>query len=138
MSTHFLTCAPVAILAAFVVVASQAFSIGTLGWIAFAVAIGIVAIVLLAQLDRVRGTVQRVLDAAMVALGGLLIAFGIAASGSAVIWLTFGLGLGIAALAFAGLTLHEVASWRSLHRLPNLRWLSEADLVTLPPQSRAA
>jgi hypothetical protein len=138
MSTHFVTCAPVAILAAFLVVASQAFSSGTLGWIAFAVAIGIVGIVLLAQLDRVRGGVQRVLDSAMVALGGLLVAFGVAASGRAVTWLTFGLGLGIAATAFAGLTLHEVASWRSLNRLPNLRWLSEADRVTLPPQSRAA
>ena len=64
----------------------------------------------LAQLDPARGGVQRVLDAAMVVCGGLLIAYAIPASGSAVVWLTFAFGLGTAALT--GLTLHEVANGR--------------------------
>ena len=138
MSNNYVTCAPVAILAAFVVVASQAFASRTLGWIAFGVAVGIVGITLLAQLDRARGGVQRALDAVVIAAGGLLIAFGVAASGSSVVWLTFGLGIGIGALAFTGMTLHEVASWRSLHRLPDLRWLHEADELAFRSQSRAA
>ena len=95
MSNNYVTCAPVAILAALVVVASQAFASRTLGWIAFGVAVGIVGITLVAQLDRARGGVQRALDAVVIAAGGLLIAFGVAASGSSVIWLTFGLGIGI-------------------------------------------
>ena len=104
-------------------VTGKAFLSRTLGFVAFGVAIGIVAIVPLAQLDRARGGVRRVQDAAMVVGGGLLIACAIAASGSAVVWLTFAFGMGTAALT--GLTLHEVASGRSLHRLRVLRWLND-------------
>jgi hypothetical protein len=42
-----------------------------------------------------------------------------------VIWLTFAFSLGIAGLAVTALTIHEVANWRTLHRLPGLRWLNE-------------
>jgi hypothetical protein len=54
MSTRYVTCAPLRILGAFVV-ASQAFSSRLIGWVAFGVAIGIVAIVLLSKFDRGRG-----------------------------------------------------------------------------------
>src|SRR5579864_4287619 len=101
MSTNYMTSALTATMGAFLLVVSQAFRPHVLGWVAFGVAIGVVAIVLVAQLDRARGGVQRVLDAGTVAVAALLIAFAVTASGSAVTWLTFAFSLGLAALAVA-------------------------------------
>jgi hypothetical protein len=138
MSTKYLTGAVIVILGSFLVVVSQAFSSHLLGWVGFGVAIGIVTIVALAQFDRGRGAVQRSLDGMTVAVSGLVIAFSVAASGSSVIWLTFAFALGIVAAAFAGLTLHEVSSWRAQQGLSNLHWLPGADIETAAPQSHAA
>ncbi|HEX6393536.1 MAG TPA: hypothetical protein VFZ97_08850 [Acidimicrobiales bacterium] len=138
MSTKYLTSAPIAILAGFLIVVSQAFHPHVLGWVAVGVAIGIVAVVALGQLDPTRGGVQRALDGATAVTGGLLIAFGVAASGSALKWLTFGLSLGIVGVAFAALTLHEVSTWRAENRLSNLHWLTGTGIEAGSPQSRAA
>jgi hypothetical protein len=138
MSTNYITSAPLVMSGAFLVVVSQAFDSRVLGWVAFGVAIGVVTIVLLAQLARQREAVQRVLDGAVAAVGGLLIAFALAGSGSTVIWLTFASGMGIAMLGFTGLTLHEISNWRRTLQLPHLRWLKETDQLSMPPQSRAA
>jgi hypothetical protein len=70
----------------------------------FAVAAGIAAVALLAQIDRSRGAVQRTIDGASVVVAALLIIFSLATDGAAVVWLSFGLALGIVALAFAGLS----------------------------------
>lgn len=129
---------PVTVVLRHSTVVSQAFHPHVLGWVAVGVAIGIVAIVALGQLDRTRGGVQRALDGATAVTGGLLIAFGVAASGSAVNWLTFGLSLGIVGVAFAALTLHEVSTWRAENRLSNLHWLTDAGIEAGSPQSRAA
>ena len=86
MSTHYLTCLPIAILGGFLVVVSQAFGPAVLGWVAVGVAIGVITIAVLAQLDHQRGRVQRVIDAGIVALGALLIVFGLVGSGTAVAW----------------------------------------------------
>jgi hypothetical protein len=51
-----------------------------LGWLAFAVAIGVIAISGLAQPDRFRGGVQRYLDGTSVIAAGLLVAFALTAS----------------------------------------------------------
>ena len=139
MSTRYMTGALFAILGGFVVVISQSLTPSVLGWIAFAVAIAVVVVSVLAQLDRSRGAVQRALDGATIVLAGLMMAFAVAAAGTAVIWLTFAFSLGIVAVAFTGLTLNEVANWRAELELSNLRWLpSRSTIAPAPPQSRAA
>jgi hypothetical protein len=49
-------------------------------------------------------------DLGLVVLGGLLMAFGVAASGTAVIWPSFAFALGVVAFTVAGLTLHEIST----------------------------
>ena len=93
---------------------------------------------MVAQLDGARGRVQRTLDGAIVADAGLLIAFALESSGTAVVWLTFAFALGIVAQAFTGLSLHEVSNWRAQHQLADLRWLPNTELGAAPRQSRAA
>jgi uncharacterized membrane protein (DUF373 family) len=102
------------------------------------VAIGVITIAVLAQLDRQRGRVQRVIDAGIVALGALLIVFGLASSGTAVTWLTFAFALGLVGLGVTGLTLHDVAIWRGQHRLDALHWLHEPAVADMTPGRRAA
>jgi hypothetical protein len=138
MSTHYITCAPIAILGGFVVVASQSFSSTVLGWVAFGVAVGIITIAVLAQLDRSRGGVQRILDGTIVAVASLMTGFALASSGATVIRLSFAFSLGIAALAFTGLTLHEVSTWRAEHQLGSLHWLPNAETAGSPGQQHAA
>lgn len=70
MSTHYATCAPIAVLGGFLVVVSQAFAPATVGWVAAGVAIGVIVIAVLAQLNGARGRVQRTLDGAIVADAG--------------------------------------------------------------------
>jgi hypothetical protein len=125
MSTRYITGMLLAILGGFAVVASQTFDPTTLSWIAFAVGASTVVISVLAQLDRSRAAVQRALDAALVVVGVVMLVLALTVSGTAVTWLSFGLALGIAALAVCGLTLHEISTWRGTHQLSQLRGLPE-------------
>jgi hypothetical protein len=125
MSSRFITGMLSAMLGGFIVVATQALTVTTVGWVAFGVAAAIVAVTAFAQLDRSRGAVQRSLDLGLVVLGGLLMAFGVAASGTAVIWPSFAFALGVVAFAVAGLTLNEISTWRAEHQLGQLRWLPQ-------------
>lgn len=124
MSTRYLSNAVIALLGGLVVVLSMGLSsTAAVAWVAFGVAIGIVGISVLAQLDTRRGVAQRVLDAGMVAAGGTLIAVSLVFGASTVMWLSFALALGLTAIAFAGLTLHEVETWRATHELGRLHRL---------------
>jgi len=134
MSTRYITGALFALLGGFVVVVSQTLTASVMRWVA--VAAGIAAVALLAQLDRSRGAVQRTLDGASVVAAGLLIIFSLATSGTTVVWLSFAFALGVVALAFAGLSVHEVSNWRTQLQLRNLRWLPDTSR-TAAPQSRA-
>lgn len=138
MSTSYITGALFTLLGGFLVVVSQAFSSGVLGWVAFGVAVAVAAVCVVAQFDRSRGAVQRTLDGASLVVAALLIIFSLAASGAAVTWLSFAFALGIVALALSGLSVHEVYDWRVRHQLSNLRWLHEGAVATSPQQSRAA
>ena len=130
MSTRFITGTLLAVLGGFIVVVSQAFEPNPLSWVAFAIGVAIVGICLLAQLDRSRGSAQRALDAAVVVAAAPLIAFSLAASGTAVTWLCFAFALGIVGLAFVGLALHEISNWRASHQLAQLWWLPEEPAAT--------
>lgn len=120
MSIRYLTNAFIALLGGFVVVASMTFASATVGWIGFGFGIAVVAVSVLAQLERSRGASQRIMDLMMVALGGLAMAFGVGATGSDVIWTVFAFALGWVATSFFGLTLHEIETWRSTHSLGTL------------------
>ncbi len=122
MSSRYVTNAVLALFGGFVVVASRTWHPKVVGWIGFAFGIGVIVITLLAQLDRARGVIQRVMDAGMLVLGGLTMAFGVGASGSAQRWTVFAFALGWVGMSFAGLTLHEIAQWRSRHQLGQLHW----------------
>lgn len=99
-------------------------SLTAIGWIAFAVGISVVGISLLAQLDTRRSGAQRLMDAAMVATAGTLIGVSVIFAGATAMWLIFALALGLAGLAFAGLTVHEVETWRDTRDLRALHWLA--------------
>ena len=121
MSTRYLTGACIALLGGFVVVASQAFSPATTAWLAFAIAIAILVITAVAQLDPGRGVVQRTLDGVIGVLAIWTIIASLAFTGAAVMWLSFAEALGFVALAFAGMTRHEIGTWRAAHGLTSLR-----------------
>jgi hypothetical protein len=110
MSTRFVSNAVVVLAAGFIVVASQAFSPATSGWIAFGIAIGILAVACLAQADRSRGLAQRVLDGVAAVVSGWTIVASVVFHGTALLWLSAGEGITLVALAYAGLAVDEL--WR--------------------------
>lgn len=110
-----------------IVVVSPAFSPAVRPWLAF----GVVVMLGLAQLDRTRGGLRRILDGSVVLIAVLLIGFAPAATETAVAWLSFGLALGLVGIAFAGLSLNEVANWRAQHRLAELRWVHPEAVSTV-------
>lgn len=142
MSTRYVSNGLISLLGGLLVVFSMAVSAATAGWIAFGVAIGIVAISGLVQLDTGRGLVQRLIDLALVMVGGTLIAASVFFTGTTLTWLVFALALGFVGFSFMGLTFHEVESWRAMHGLGELHWLHErrehrgerAEVVTAGPR----
>lgn len=124
MSTRYFTNALIAVLGGALVVFTQSLGTGPVKWIGFGVAIGVLAISLLAQFDAERGLAHRTLDAVMGVTAATLIVFTAGAfSGITLLWLVFAFGLGFVGIALAGLTLHEVESWRAAHNLGELHWL---------------
>lgn len=138
MSTRFLTNAlTVAIGGAVVVFAMALGSIVGIGWIAFAGAVAIVVMSGLVQLDRQRGVPQRLLDFALMTVGGTLIVTSLVLSGPYVLWTSFALALGLVSLAFTGLVLHEIEMWRATHALDRLHGLAP-QVVELDERRRVA
>ncbi len=135
MSMRYISNAAVVLLGGLVVVLSVGLhsAIG-IRWASFAIAIGIVGIAGLAELDRRLAPIQRVLDLSMVAAAGTLIAITDYFGGTTLKWLAFALALGTVGVAFAGLTLHEVETWRASHRLGQLHWLASKEEVGAPTE----
>jgi uncharacterized membrane protein YccC len=107
MSTSFVTNATLAVAAGFLVVASQAFSPSTTAWIAFGIAIGILALASLAQADTSRGAVQRMLDGIVAIVAAWTIVASVVFDGTTLKWLTLGEAVALFALAAAGLAYNE-------------------------------
>ena len=128
MSTRYFTNVLIAVLGGALVVFTQSLSTAAVTWTGFGVAIGVLVVSLLAQLDAHRGMAQRGLDAVMSVAAATLIVFAAGAfSGTTLVWLVFGFGLAFVAIAVTGLTLHEVETWREAHNLGELHWLAPAD-----------
>jgi len=117
MSMRYLSNATIALFGGFVVVASQAFAPAVTAWLAFAIAIAILVVAGVSQLQRGRGVVQRLLDGVtgLLAVGAIIASLVFA--GPAVVWLSVAAGLGFVLLGFVGLTLHEIWTYRATHGL---------------------
>jgi hypothetical protein len=122
--TRYFTNAIIALLAGFVVVATQAFAAPTVAWLAFGIAIAILGLSGLSQLDPNRGLVQRFLDGALASIATVLIVFSLVFTGSVITWLAFALALGFVGAALVGMTLHEVETWISTRQDEEVRHLS--------------
>jgi hypothetical protein len=117
MSTRYLTNITLALLAGFLVVASQAFTASAYAWLSFAggAAIGVVAVCGLAL--RGRGSLQRGIDAAVVVIGAWIVVSSLVFGAGSVIWLGFSAAVAVLALAIAGLTANELRSEQVVHSL---------------------
>lgn len=128
MSTRYFTNVLIAVLGGALVVFTQSLSTGAVTWTGFGVAIGVLVVSLVAQLDSHRGVAQRGLDAVMSVAATTLIVFTAGAfSGTTLVWLVFAFGLAFVGIALAGLTFHEVETWRQAHNLGELHWLTPAE-----------
>lgn len=117
MSMRYLSNAAIALLGGFVAVASQAFAPAVTAWLAFSIAIAVLVIGAVSQLQEGRGIVQRLLDAVigLVAVGSIIAS--LVFVGPAVAWLSLAAGLGFVLLGFIGPTLHEIWTYRATHGL---------------------
>jgi uncharacterized membrane protein YccC len=117
MSPRFTSNLILASAGATVVVASQAFSATTTGWITFAVALGALAGLGVAQLDAARGTFQRVLDVGAGVLSAWTVVASVVFNGSTLTWLSFAEAIGFVAVAIVGLAAHELSQERVVRAL---------------------
>jgi hypothetical protein len=115
MSTRFISNIALALVGVVVVVASQAFSSGATGWLTFGVSLGVLALSGVAQLDRMRGPIQRGLDAGTGALAVWAAVASVVFAGTTLTWLSFAEALGFVGLALTGLVVHELTTERVVH-----------------------
>ncbi|MBS1879566.1 MAG: hypothetical protein JST31_08640 [Actinobacteria bacterium] len=115
MAYRYLYYLGVALVAGFIVVATQAFATGTVIWLAFSAG-ALFTLGGLAMLPR-PGRTHRAIAAATCVLGILIVIEALLSSGSTTIWLSFAGALGVLALAIAGLTAHELSTERVVHSL---------------------
>ncbi len=117
MSTRYLTNLILMLIGGALVVVSQAFSVGLFMWVMLGV--GIATILLSAPGVAIpsRGSTQRGLDYLFTLLGAWTIIASAVFAGAAVTWLGFASGIGLVALAVAGLTAHELSTERVVHSL---------------------
>lgn len=117
MRTRYLTNLAMALIGGFLVVTSMAFAVPIFSWIMLGV--GIVAVLLTAPAVAIaaRGRNQRRLDGVTAVLGAWTIIASMVFAGAAVTWLGFASGIGLVAIAVAGLTLHELTTEHVVHSL---------------------
>ena len=116
MRTRFFYNSVLALTAGFLVVATQVFAPVTVAWITFGIGVGITAAAL-AIVPLRTSRVQRALSGLTVVLGAWTIVLSLVFAPTTVIWLGFASALAFVALAFAGLTAHELSTERIVHSL---------------------
>jgi hypothetical protein len=115
MSPRFISNVSLAVAGAFVVVASQTFTPNVTGWLTFGVSLGALALLAVVQLDRARGSIQRVLDAGTGALALWSAVASVVFTGTTLTWWSLAEGIGFVALAVIGLVAHELRTERIVH-----------------------
>jgi hypothetical protein len=116
ISSRFLLDGLFVVAAAFLTVASMAWSAGPAGWTAFGVSTG-VAVLAVASAAAAKKTSLRVGHGllGLVALWSLVAA--LAFSGTALTWLVFADAIAVGVLALADLAVHEATTERIVHSL---------------------
>jgi peptidoglycan/LPS O-acetylase OafA/YrhL len=115
MRIEFLSRLALLVVAAFLVVATQVWSGGTLEWLFIA---GGVVMLLLAAADlRTRDVLQRGLDGVLGVLGIWSIVQAIAFDGGTLEWVSFATAVAAGLVAIAGLAAHEASTERVVHEL---------------------
>ena len=116
LSSRFLLDSLFVVAAAFVTVASMAWTAGTAGWTAFGVSVG-VTLLAAASATLAKTTSRRLGHGAvgLVALWSLIAA--LAFSGPALTWLVFADAIAVGVLALADLAAHEATTERIVHQL---------------------
>ncbi len=117
MSTRYLTNLALALIGGALVVVSQAFSVGLFMWVMLGVGIATILIAAPGVAFPARGNTQRGLDYLFCLLGAWTIVASAVFGGAAVTWLGFASGIGLVAIAVAGLTAHELSTERVVHSL---------------------
>ena len=100
--------------------------------------LGTLGVIALAQRSRARGSVRSALGAM---IGSLAVSSAVASmvfSGSTLMWLSFGDGLGLAALAIGGLFAHELSTERVVHTLSAAGRSSDSTVKTAEQYPAAA
>jgi len=117
MSTRYVTNITLALIAGFLVVASQAFTASAYAWLSFAGGAAICAVALCGLALRGRGRVQRSIDGTTVVLGAWIVVSSLVFATGSVIWLGFSAAAAVLALAITGLTANELGSEQVVHSL---------------------
>jgi len=120
MRSRFFLTEALALIAGFLIIVTQAFGSGAAEWIGFGcgvAALAVCASLLVDSARRHRGPSWLALASVGLVIAGWNIVASLVFSAPAAIWLMFGNGCGLLALALAGLTLHEVSTERVVHSL---------------------
>ena len=116
MSTRYLSNLALVIGGGFLVVATQAFPVATVAWLAFAVAVGLTTISLYMLVGR--GAIpQRTAGAVGLILGVWTIVASLVFAPTTVLWLGFASAIAFVVLGLIGLTVHELTTERVVHSL---------------------
>jgi|SRR5665213_333897 len=115
MRSRYLTNSLVLVLGGFLAVTSMAFGVTVFTWLLFGAGIATLALAAPAITVGSRGRAQRGLDGVIGLLGAWTIVASMVFAGAAITWLGFASGAALVALAFAGLTIHELSTERVVH-----------------------
>ncbi len=116
MITRYLSNLVLALIAGFLVVATQAFDLLAVKWLVFAIATG-ATVLSLGTLALDKNLVQRVVSLTAGIVGGWTIVASLVFGLSTVMWLGFAGALALIGLAIIGLTVHEFTTERVVHSL---------------------
>jgi hypothetical protein len=107
------------LVAIFLIVASLVFSAGVAGWLMFGVALGVVALAGVAQLDRRARVAEHAIDGATGTLAIWATVASVVFAGTTVSWLSFAEAIGFALLALAGIAAatQRLANQRAARKL---------------------
>lgn len=116
MSIRYLYNVVLALAAAFLVVATQAFAAPTVAWLAFGIAGG-VALASAVMIALRVGLAQRLLAGIALVIAAWTVAASVVFVPTTALWLGFSAGVALVALAVTGLTIHELFSERIVHSI---------------------
>lgn len=116
MNVRYLSNLALALIAGFLVVATQGFALPVVKWLVFSIATG-ATIISIGTLVIDKNIVQRAVSLVAGIVGGWTIVASLVFGLSTVMWLGFAGALALIGLAVIGLTAHELTTERVVHSL---------------------